>query len=150
MLKAETSSSAPIYPPVSGRGMTSVWGNSPTRRTFGGMMASNDEGPVVGNQPSIAEIAAAFKVLHQPEPQGFGKHVTAVVVAAAIGIGAWVLSGLNSVQTTLSRVDATMTTIQTTTQDTSRRVDALTADNANAKAERAALEQRIKALENRP
>lgn len=100
-----------------------------------------------GNQPSFAELAAALKALQQPEPQGMNKHVTTIVVAASLGIGAWVLSGLNSVQTTLSRVDATMTTVQSTVQDTSRRVDVLTQGQADVRSKQEVLDQRIAALE---
>lgn len=105
------------------------------------------------NQPSFAELAAALKSLQQPVPvpekAGLEKHVTTLIIAATLGIGAWVLSGLNSVQTTLSRVDATMTTVQTTVQDTSRRVDTLTTGMADVKASQAMLEQRVEALEKR-
>lgn len=102
----------------------------------------------MNNQPSFAELAAALKALQQPEPQGINKHVTTIIVAASLGIGAWVLSGLNSVQTTLSRVDATMTTVQSTVQDTSRRVDTLTSGQADIKAQQAILDQRVTALES--
>lgn len=114
---------------------------------------SEGQGPVQQNTPSFAELAAALKSLQQPLPPpekgGLEKHVTTIIVAACLGIGAWVLSGLNSVQTTLSRVDATMTTVQSTVQDTSRRVDALTTGMADVKAQQAVLSQRVEALEKR-
>lgn len=114
---------------------------------------SEGPGPVQQNTPSFAELAAALKSLQQPVPvaekPGLERHITTIIVAASLGIGAWVLSGLNSVQTTLSRVDATMTAVQTTVQDTSRRVDALTSGQAEAKAQQAILASRVDALEKR-
>lgn len=102
------------------------------------------------NPPSFAELAAALKVLQPaPERAGVEKHITTLIVAATLGIGAWVLSGLNSVQTTLSRVDATMTTVQSTVQDTSRRVDTLSTGMAETKAQQAVINQRVEALEKR-
>lgn len=87
--------------------MTSARGELSRRSCVRGMSVSNGEGPVQQNQPSFAELAAALKSLQQPVPvpekAGLERHVTTIIVAASLGIGAWVLSGLNGVQTTLSR-----------------------------------------------
>jgi len=99
------------------------------------------------NQPSFAELAAALKALQTPEPQGFGRHVGTIVVAAALGIGAWVLSGMNQVQVTLVRIDSTVTAMSSTVKDTSQKMDGMTGQIADLKANQALEDQRIKALE---
>lgn len=111
-------------------------------------MANADNTEHNKHNPSFAELAATFKALQQPsEPQGLAKHVTTIVVASSLGIGAWVLSSLNSVQNTLIRVDTTMSQVQTTTEDMSRRVDSVAIKQADMQAKLATLEQRIDMLE---
>lgn len=111
----------------------------------------NNEVPPVAGQHTFVEFAAAMKALQTPPPEkgSVEKHITTIIVAASLGIGAWVLTSLNGVQQTLSRVDATMTTVQQTVNDTSRRVDALTSSQAQLQAEYSVIESRLQAVEKR-
>jgi len=89
-----------------------------------------------------------MKSLERPtEPQGMSKHIATIVVAATLAMGAWVLSSLNNVQTTLARIDATVTSVQQTSQDTSHRVDTMATIQATQSSDIAMLKQRITTLE---
>lgn len=126
----------------------SAWRNRRHSRAFGGYRVDKNEGEVPGHNPSFAELIAALKALQQPqEPKGLEKHVTTIIVGATLAIGVWVVSSLNTMQQTVARMDTTMTSVQSTTQDMSRRIDLVAGAQADMKAQQATMEQRLTTLE---
>lgn len=108
-----------------------------------------------GNPPSFADIAAAMKVLQQPppppapEPQGVNKHIPMIVVAAVIGIGAWTLNSLNTVQQAVTSMAATMTAMGESVKTMSTRSDAMVSSLADTKTSLARMDQRVSQNEQR-
>ncbi len=99
------------------------------------------------HNPSFGEWTAALQSLRPAEPQGLNKHISTIVVAAALGIGAWLLSGVNSVQNTLVRVSTTLEAVKESTTAVSVRVEALSVQQTAIQQSQASLEQRVVALE---
>lgn len=103
-----------------------------------------------GPSPSFADIAAAMKVLQQPEPrEPLGKHVTTIIIAATIGLGAWVMNGLNTMQTTVTQVATTVSAMQRTIDDMSRRTDTGAATTQSISTTVARLDQRVSQVEQK-
>lgn len=101
--------------------------------------------------PSFAEFAAAMKAM-QPAPQmesGIAKHIQTIVVAAALGIGGFVLTGLNSVQTSLATIVQTTTDMQRTVDQISRRQDEESKAMSDVQTTMASVTQRVNSLERR-
>lgn len=100
--------------------------------------------------PSFADIAAAMKVLQTPAQEtGIGRHIQTIVVAAALGIGGFVLTSLNSVQTSLATIVQTTTDMQHTVDQISRRQDEASAAMGNMQTTMASTVQRVNSLERR-
>lgn len=72
--------------------------------------------------PSLADIAAAMKVL-QPEPKRstLEANISYVLVTGIIGLAAWLLMGLNTMQQTVTQVSATVAQM-------SKQIDAMAQD----------------------
>lgn len=100
--------------------------------------------------PSLADIAAAMKVLQPEQKTGLvDKWMGQVIPVAIIGIAAWLLTGLNSMQQTVTQVSATVVQmskqIDTMAQDAKSDSGTLAAIKENE----ARLDQRVGALEGR-
>lgn len=107
--------------------------------------SSNKVGP---HNPSFAELIAALKALQPNEPTGLSKHVSTIIVAAAVGIGAWLLTGLSDVQSTLGSVATSIDAVQTSVGKIEKQNELLASQQAAANIQQAKLEQRVTALEN--
>jgi TolA-binding protein len=99
--------------------------------------------------PSLGELAAALAALRPPANDGhsLSKGVQTIIVAAALGIGAWVMSSINAVQTTLAGVSTTVQSIQKAVGDVQTAQGSATAAIGDMKAQNAQLVQRVATLE---
>ena len=107
--------------------------------------SSNKVGP---HNPSFAELIAALKALQPSEPTGISKHLSTIIVAAAVGIGAWLLTGLSNVQSTLGSVATSIEAVQLSVSKIEKQNETLATQQANMNIQQAKLEQRVTALEN--
>lgn len=97
----------------------------------------------------LGELAAALAALRPPpaEAQSLSKAVQTIIVAAALGIGAWVMSSINAVQATLAGVSTTVQSIQKAIGDVQTAQLGATAAIGDMKAQNAQLVQRVATLE---
>ena len=100
--------------------------------------------------PCLAELAAALAAARLPagDGQSLSKGVQTIIVAAALGIGAWVMSSINAVQTTLAGVSTTVQSIQKAIGDIQTAQGSATAAIGDLKAQNAQLVQRVATLES--
>lgn len=99
--------------------------------------------------PGLGELAAALAALRPAsnEAQSLSKGVQTIIVAAALGIGAWVMSSINAVQTTLAGVSTTVQSIQKAIGDIQTAQGSATVAIGDMKAQNAQLVQRVTTLE---
>lgn len=108
-----------------------------------------DSGNKVGpHNPSFAELIAALKALQPSEPSGISKHISTIIVAAAVGIGAWLLTGLSNVQSTLGSVATSIEAVQISVGKIEKQNETLANQQAAMEIQQAKLEQRVTALED--
>lgn len=102
--------------------------------------------------PSFADIAAAMKVLQPtppPEPSGLQKHISGIMVALILGLGAWLMTGLNSMQASMAQVVATVATIQKQVDAMAQRTESGSASMSELRTSVARIEQRVTQDEQR-
>lgn len=99
--------------------------------------------------PSLAEIITAMQVLKPAEPKGVEKHVPFIVCALIIGLGGWLMTGLNAMQTSVTQVATTVGAIQRQVDDMVRRNDNGNQTQAAMQTSVARLEQRVSQNEQR-
>lgn len=100
--------------------------------------------------PSLADIAAAMKVL-QPEPKkgSIEANIATIMTAAVIGIGAWLLTGLSSMQTTVTQVSATVVGMSKVVDQMAADIKAGDSTQSQIKQDVARLQQRVDQNEQR-
>lgn len=101
------------------------------------------------SSPSLAEIAAAMKVLKDDPPNSIARHVPTLLVALVIGIGAWLMTSMNSMQTSMTQVVTTVAAIQKQVDQMSQRSDAGAQNQVTVQTAVARLEQRVSQNESR-
>lgn len=120
------------------------------------IMSTSQENPVMQQQspapaPTFAEMAAALAALNHPQPHpdkdNLGKHIAAIVVASAIAIGIYVVSGVNGMQQTMSGVKVTVDQSAKTLDQMQRDVKSLSDQQGDLKTQMAELKQRVENLE---
>ncbi len=104
---------------------------------------------VAKTEPTFDEFIVALKSLNGSPESNLGKHVATIVVAATLMIGAWSVSSLAAVQSTLGRMQVTMESMSKSTDEMKRDIRQVADAQSNMKAEQAQLSQRVEALEKR-
>lgn len=100
--------------------------------------------------PSLADIAAAMKVLQPEARKGMLEaNVSTVLTAAVIGLGGWLMLGLNSMQQTVTQVSATVAAMSKTIDQMAQDAKAGDTTQSDMKEKVARLDQRVSALEGR-
>jgi len=107
--------------------------------------SSNKVGP---HNPSFAELITALKALQPNEPTGISKHLSTIIVAATVGIGAWLMTGLSDVQSTLGSVATSIDAVQLSVSKIEKQNETLATAQANMNIQQAKIEARVTALEN--
>ncbi len=97
---------------------------------------------------SFAEMVAALKTLNTPAPDGIGKHIATIVVAAILGLGVYVVSGVSGMQSSIATIQATTTQSKTTLDTMQTDIKELGTQQNDLRTQVAKLEQRMTALEN--
>ena len=100
-------------------------------------------------QPTFDELLIALKSFDKPADASLGKHVSTIVVGAAMAIGIWVVSSLSTVQNTMAKVQVTVETTAKSTEEVKRDIRSISDQQSNMKAELAEIRQRVDALEKR-
>ena len=101
--------------------------------------------------PSMNDILTALSVFQRSQPQqeqnGIAKHLNTIIVAAVIGIGGWMMTGMNSLQNTVSIVATNVAAIQKTINDMQGSQTAVTARQADMQAVQARQDARLSQVE---
>lgn len=100
--------------------------------------------------PSLADIAAAIKVL-QPEPKRavLENNISVIIVAGILGLAGWLLMGLNSMQQAVGQMSVTVATMSKQIESIAQDAKAGNSDQTHVKEDVARLDQRVSALEGR-
>ena len=100
-------------------------------------------------RPLLDDLVALLAALRPagPDAQSLSKGVQTLIVAAALGIGAWVMSSINAVQATLAGVSTTVQSIQKAIGDVQTAQGSAAAAIADMLAQNAQLVQRVTTLE---
>jgi outer membrane murein-binding lipoprotein Lpp len=100
--------------------------------------------------PSLADIAAAMKVL-QPEPKRtiLESNVSTIIVAGILGLAGWLLMGLNSMQQAVGQMSVTVATMSKQIESIAQDAKAGDGQQTQMKENVARLDQRVTALEGR-
>lgn len=100
--------------------------------------------------PSLADIAAAMKVLRdEPKRGGFEANMSTVITAAFIGLAGWLLLGLNSMQQSVTQVSATVAVMSKTIDQMASDARAGDSTQSDMKEKVARLDQRVTQNEQR-
>lgn len=105
--------------------------------------------PAAPAQTSFAELAAALKLVQRdpmPEPS-LNRHIATIVVGATLAIAVWVVSSLNTVQTTLGRVSVTVESTNKLTETMQRDIRTIGDRQSEMQTQAAEVRQRVEALE---
>lgn len=96
-------------------------------RKDGNTPMDNDTPPRPDSQAQFyTEMLTALKSIQNGQGvTNLNKAVQGIVIAAIIGIGAWLLNGMNTVQSTLIRVDTTVLAMSKAVDTASTRIDTM-------------------------
>lgn len=128
--------------------------NDPLHRAFlRDVLVSEQSQPegvqnVAKGQPTFDELVVALKSLDRPE-SSISKHLSTIIVTSALGLGAWMISSMSTVQTTLSSVRVTVDNSAKSLEDLRGEIRSVANQQSDMRAEQAELKQRVIILEKR-
>lgn len=96
---------------------------------------------------SFGEMVAALKALNQPEREPLGKHVATIVIAVVLGLGAYVVSGVANMQSSVATIQATVSQSKDTLDGVQKDIKTLADQQGDLRTQQAELKQRVESLE---
>lgn len=102
-------------------------------------------------QPTFDELVVALKSLEKGSSgeSQLSRHVSTVIIAAILGIGAWMITGMNTVQNTLASVHVTIDANAKSLDEIRGDIRAISDQQSAMRAEQAEIKQRVQNLEGR-